>query len=246
MFFPKKRFCYSFLSLLALQMIGFTESVVLESSTGESYVLDVPFNDSFQNVIEKLNHSLAEVETQNLKIDAARNLYAAAPNGFQMTFTGNALIVRATAMSSPRNYYAPLTADEASDIAYIVKTLSNSYLIDVKLKESTLKSRGSHIDHVHPYNFLVSIFTNQELIVCMRNLQGRSFVWKSFLDGLSNSLTEEKARDNLLQFTQDFAHRIRVDVNAFMPQIIAGKWEKLVDILIKKVPREGDSGRYDM
>lgn len=226
---------------ISLQFETFAGSVVLENSKGDNYLINVPTEESFQTVLEQIKKTLAEVENETFDKESS---LSGMGNCIHLTLVDNTVIARAAAVF--RNYLAPVTQKEAEDIGYIVRTLANKSLLQIKGHESSLKSAGDRIDHVHPFQFLACIFTNQELIVCMRNLQGRSWVWKDFLKGLSTSLTEEKARNNLAQYAQDLASRIKVDVNLITPHIVASKWDKLVDTLIKYVQREGSGGRYDM
>lgn len=145
-----------------------------------------------------------------------------------------------------RDYYAPLTQDEKSDIGYIVKTLANESLIKIKNKESTIKKVGERVEHLHPFQFLYCIFSDEEMKVGIRNIQGRSWVGRGFIEGITSSLKKEHAVGNVLMYAEEFAQSLNVDVNIIKPYLEAAKWDKFVDALIKNVPRYGDTGRYDM
>lgn len=156
--------------------------------------------------------------------------------------------VRAEAMPAvrQRNYSVGVTDNEAADIRYIVKTLGNSNIAKIGVSQPSLKSAGDRIDRVHPLNFLTVVFSDEELKASMRNLEGKSWVWKKFLKGLTDSLAEESATNNILPFANDFANRIGINPSIFMNTMQAGQWEKFVIALIHGVPRKGQTDRYDM
>lgn len=145
-----------------------------------------------------------------------------------------------------RDYAQPVTEKERSDIHFVVKTLGMSNIAKIGLERSSLNKTKPRINHVHPLNFLAVIFTDEELKVAMRNLEDKSWVWKTFIEELVDSLSEEAAMNNVLPFADDFAHRIGVKPSVFLPQMQAARWEKFVRALIHGVPRKGQTGRYDM
>lgn len=231
---------FSLFSTFGAHMSMVADPVVLENSAGESYLTEISLDSSFHDVMKQLNYSLSLVENHSQNAERKR----IDPAGVQVIVQDNTVVAKAVA--SPRNYHIPLSASEAADLAYIITTLANRNLIMIKASEKDLKTAGNRIDHIHPLNFLSGIFTNQELIACMSVLRERSWVWKGYLKGLSTSMEEEMARNNVLQFVQDFANRVHVDASLLIPPIKAGKWEKLVDILIKNVPRDQRSGSYNL
>lgn len=148
--------------------------------------------------------------------------------------------------AEPRVYEDGVSAKEAEDIVYILKSLANMSLAKLKGEESSLKKAGDRIDHVHPLQFLILAFTNEELKVCLRNLEGRSWVWKDFIKGITESLAQEYGRDNLMPYLDDFAAQLKVDTKLLMPNINNGRWEKFVTLLISIIPRAPGSDRYNM
>lgn len=216
------------------------ENVVIEDSQGESYVLEVQQEDSFLDLIDYISSSRWS-DTTKENVEENRT--------FKVTISKHASPMEKFSKklrANPRSYEDGITVEESADIAYILKTMANSSLPRIKVAESSLNKAGDRIDHVHPFYFLSCIFTNEELKVCIRNLQGRTWVWKGFLDGITSSLEEENGRNNLLQFTSDFAAKIKVNSDIIFPIIQAGRWERLIDTLIDVVPREGGTDRYNM
>lgn len=228
------------LGISCFPLIAFAEPIVIENCEGETWVLEVGPHDGFLDVVESIQTSFGREdpgygveEVHSFKVRRlAKNLMA------------DSLVKKVRAVA--RNYTAGATSSESADIAYILKTLANSSLPKIKSAESSLKKAGDRIDSVHPLQFLVCVFTNEELKVCIRNLQGRSWVWKDFFSGITDTLAEEDARDNVLPFLSDFAAKIKVDANILLPILQAGRWERFVNTLIEIVPREGGADRYNI
>lgn len=232
-------------ALLFGPLAGNADLVVVENVQGENFVLEINEEDTFLDVIDSIEAFSSSAIVSN---DENSN------DGEELKLTIR-LISRNVSLADklakkfmvePRSYSAGIKPSECADITYIVKTMANSSLPKIKIAESALKKAGERIDHLHPFYFLSCIFTSEELKVCMRNLHGRAWVWKEFLKGIVTSLEEENGKGNVLPFVEDFAKKVKVDVNAILPILQAGRWERLVDTLIEIVPREGGSDRYNM
>jgi len=240
------------LACSSMEGIAETQQIVLESSGGESYLIDVESEDSFQDVLQRIDSSLTVIELNNVEYQEDADVHTPCDivsKGFNMSVSdGQGIVVRSIAksVSNLRSYSAPVTQNDKNDIAYIVKTLANNSLIKIKGAESSLKKAGDRVDRVHPLNFLSTVFTSEELKACMQNLYGRNWVWGRFLDGLTGSLVEENASGNILPYASDFAQRVNIDVNLILPTMQKAQWEKFVEVLIKNVPRSGNNSRYDM
>ncbi len=223
--------------------------IIVESPAGESYAVSVHPKDSFLDVVESVNQCLYAVEVEEA---IQTNSHVEGPYDFRMDFkvTNAGLLMKAQSVkkirTEPRNYPAGLSQQETTDITFIVSTLGKSSLLKIKSSEKSLKSAGDRIINVHPFQLLALVFTNEELKVAMRQMNGRAWVWKEFLDGVTTSLEEENNLNNVAPFVADFAKRINFDANQINTFVKGKKWKDLVDELIKKIPREGDTGRYNM
>ncbi len=159
---------------------------------------------------------------------------------------GTVRLSRRVSVNGPRPYQRSVTPEEKRDIAYIVTTLADKSLVELKSKESTINKVGDRVDHVHPLQFLNCIFSDEELKVAMRNVYGRNWVSKKFMDGLIDSLKKENTHGNVLPHAQDFSSRLNVDPRTILPAMQKGEWDEFVAILIKTIPRSGNARRYDM
>jgi len=221
----------------------YAQEVILEDSTGDSYVIEIQPEGSFYGVMESIKNYVAVVEDAKtqLRTGTASNL-----NAFNMYVNNDQITIRAVATNkgAPRNYDLALTEQNKTDIAFIVNSLANSSLIKLGIIKSKLEDAGDRLDPVHTLQFIACIFSNEELKASMQNLEKSSYVWKKFIKGLSDSLTEDDALNNVLVHAQDFANKVGIDVNLVLSSIKAGQWESLVKVLIQNVPRQGNTTRY--
>jgi hypothetical protein len=197
--------------------------LVIESQEGVSCFMEIPYQTPFGEVFEIIEKCLPE---DRIHIEFAED---------------KKFIAKAV-----RNYAAIVTSQERSDIHFVVKTLGNDSLLGIKQKESQLKKAGKRIESVHPLLFLTTIFANDELKAAIQNMKGRSWVWKRFLEDLTDNLKEEHHNGNVLPFAEDFAAKIAMDSQVIKAAMIEAKWQKFVIMLIDRVPRNNDIDRYKM
>ena len=154
----------------------------------------------------------------------------------------------ALSCKSYRNYNVQLSDSEEKDLHFILKTLALKSLIELAKYKSKLEKAGDRIDHVHPLNFLATVFSDEELKAYMHAIKKRgSFIWDKFINGLTDSLDEEYKSDNLkVEYLQDFSLRVGIDMGLIYPSVENRDWNDLVRQLIVHIPRNEDSQRYDM
>ncbi len=220
--------------LTAMKLIA--DPVLIESEAGANYAVDVDCEDSFRNVIQHISDCVQLVETG-----------AEDANGIliKKLASGPMSVKLNKDEKGGRDYSLLPTEQHQADMIFILTTLADSSLIKIKGSESSLKRAGNRINPIHPLQFLMFIFTNERLKVAMVNIQGRSWVWKEFLKGLTNSLKEESALGNIMPFAEEFANTVSVPSAIILPIMQSEKWENLIDALIKHVPRQPPSKRYD-
>lgn len=239
-------------SLFSFSPLSSIEMILEEGSEG--FVLEVQPEDSFRNVIESISQQIDTSLLRQMESCESKECVEAEFNSHLKAFrmdlmlAGGEIIAKVSkaVKNAPRNYYTPLTASESEDIAYILRTLATNTLLKINSYKSSIKKAGDRVEHLHPLKFLQCIFGNEELKVHIRNIYGRSWVWKEFLGGITRSLKDESAVDNVkIEYVQDFANQIKIDANLIIPSIQGQRWEELVDILIATVPRSGNYDRYN-
>lgn len=70
---------------------------------------------------------------------------------------------------------------------------------------------GDRIRHVHPLCFLSYIYSQPELIRCMRLINANYFKRKEFIAGFSEKMETEAKRNNLIPYVRAFSQRIGCD-----------------------------------
>lgn len=208
--------------------------VIVNTIDGSSFTFSIEPEESFHNVVTAI--------AQHEDFDHEMQIF--------MTISGKSITASTAAYvkGKPRNYWTSLTAKEQEDITYILRTLANQTLLKINSNKSSLNNAGDRIKHIHPLRFLTYVFSNDELIVCMRNLQGRTWVWSEFLEGIINSLKDEYALGNILD---EHIHELIVqsqvsDPAAIHTHVKNQSWGALINSLISNVPRKTEGNRYDM
>ena len=149
------------------------------------------------------------------------------------------------ALGYPRDYPGGVTEAESQDIHYIVKVLADKSIVTIARKRYSLEAAGDRIDHVHPLNFLLTVFLDEELKIAMRNIRGNGWVWSNFIGGIKQTLTVESRINNVIPHIGNFAGRLEIESDLIMPAVRSYNWDHLVDLLIKHIPRKDDGNRYD-
>ena len=210
--------------------------LIFYSPSGTEHHLDISSQESFEEVINRI---------KLLKDDAS----GSGTFTMEVQVFPEGWLAKSTSESQhlPRDYYTAIDAEDQENIAYLLNALAFHSLIKLYRTKSALNDIGKQIEHLHPLRFLHHVFTHDELIVCMRNLKGRSWVWKEFLDGVVDSFRKESGVNNIT-FAQiyDLAASLKMDPKLIEPYTVAEDWEGLIYFLIQVVPRNQDSKRYDM
>lgn len=216
------------------------EEVIVTPSSGESFILDVDPTESFLDVVEEIqNHLVNSGLNQENDLDEEQL-------SFSYTLGVPGIFIKRAKPAGPRNYGASVNASEKENIRYIIRSLAKYNWAQLAKEESSLKKAGDKITHIHPFRFLQSIFTDEELKTGLFVIRNKSLVWSDYYDGLKKSLNEESDLNNLVQFTPDFANNIGVNVNLILPYVQTRQWSVLIDVLIANIPRQGNPDRYGM
>lgn len=220
-------------SIFALISMG-AQELVINTSSGIDYFLELQPEDSFEGVIKTMRSLedndpskdiLVSLNVQNHRIEAKTKVVA----------------------NTPRDYYKPLTSKDKENITYLLTTLGYQSILKISSKRSSLEKIGDQIEPIHPLQFFKFVFSNDELIVAMRNIKGRAWVWKDFIGRILDSLNTEMSYGNLTAGQiQDFLSVVKIEPSLVNTTIQAHDWNGFVDNLILHVPRNNDSNRYDM
>lgn len=199
--------------------------------------------DKFVDVVHYLNALAYNDTTENCD-------YLPQTLNVQLVVDNQAINVKSIQKSlSYRNYDIPVDPKEKKDLAFILNTLARSSLIHIASSKvrASLNKAGDRIDHLHPLRFLMTIFTSEELKADISVVRNRSWVGSRFYEGIETSLQEESGKNNLLPYQiADFARNVGISVDLITPSIQAKRWKEFVNILVDNIPRQGDTGRYDM
>lgn len=207
----------------------YTDEIVVQSSDGNAYLIEIEANASFEEVIKKIQQEAGSFTDYMVAIDSS-----------------DTPLLSKHSQGSIRNYFAPITPTEKDDISKIVNTLGMSPYSTITKSESALKKAGDRIDHIHPLRFLLCIFQDDVMKASIAAMQNR-WVWGKFISGLKGHLEEEANRENLkIEYIHDLAGQLGIHPDLLYPSIVNHSWEQFVTLLIKYVPRNENANRYDI
>lgn len=149
--------------------------------------------------------------------------------------------------SVQRNYWAPITDQERSYVGEIVLTLADTSTPKLIFEKKRLDEIGDKVNHLHPLNFLLIIFGDDKLKVKVKNIKGKSMVWREFSAGVKNSMTEEARKGNLLpEQVSDFALKLSIKEDLLQPLIKKARYEEVITTLLDNIKRNDDHDRYNL
>jgi hypothetical protein len=220
-----------------------TMQVVLEDSKGSFYAWHIDPEVRFKDLISEIQTTYSVIEKEG--VDMPGGISGAAELHFSISDYGAVVQTAAKPMKSDRDYHAPVDPNIKKDIYDIVKTLGTKGHLSIMGQQDSLNKAGDRIRKVHPLVFLTCVFTVDELIVAIREMEGKWIVWPKFLDGIVDSLVTEHRAENLEQFIPQFAKTVNINPKLLEPSLKKRNWEEFIVTLIHNVPRLGeDHKRY--
>lgn len=214
-----------------------SHEIAVRGPTGKVHIFDVNPEESLCSVISHINSRIAEAEGRQCS-----------QNDFWIDYSlSNQPVFKKVKNSKVvRNYTKGYSNEDKRQIAYIVNTLAWGSIPEVISKKHSLEKAGDKVAHVHPLHFTAVIFTDEELKAGIHAIRGRiSLIWNGFMDGLSKSLKEETAANNLTpEQILDFSNKVGVPYDLVAVPLSQHRWEDFVDVLIQNLPRTGNRGRY--
>lgn len=233
------------LGLFAISPCCNAEELIYRSSEGEIHTIEIYPEAPFSHVIDQIQQRHSE----NAMHSEPQQFAEGQRQEFLIDFliASNIPRQKAAAKAFQRDYSKGLSSSEKADISYIITTLGNASLGALATAKSSLKKAGDRIELVHPLQFLAYVFTDEKLKAAMHNLQGRTFwIWNEFFNGIKRSFDEEASRDNINPYLDDFASRIKLEVPLLAPLFQNKNWKQLINTLLEKIPRQGNTERYNM
>lgn len=222
-----------------------SETLTLVNAAGENIEIELGATDRFLDVLEYIQSYFQDNGFLAKGCQEPHSL-AFNPGQFDLTFSHAGVVVRAK-NTEWRDYQASVSKDEKKDVAYVIKTLGFESLLSIGQKRSSLKKAGDRIDHLHPFRFLMTVFNDEELKAGIHAIKDRGgWVWSGFVDGIVGSLSDEAKNQNLLQFSSDFAQKVKIDPALISPYLQQGLWGDFLNVLLNHIPRQIDPNRYNM
>lgn len=238
-----------FLGLVLMGFIsspmGYSETITLVNRSGNESTIVIAPQDQFLDVMNYIQEYFSDEESEHLPVGESMG-------ALQLEFSVSDSDVVVRSKNKPKNkpwrsYKAGYSRNDKEDIAFIVNTLARESLISIGSSTSSLNKAGDRINHLHPFNFLLCIFSDEELKCGAHAIRDRSgMVSDRFFAGITTTLQEEHQHQNLSPYIADFAKKLNLDVNLITPVLNSCQWKGFVELLIDTIPRKNNPSRYNM
>ncbi len=125
-----------------------------------------------------------------------------------------------------------ITAQEKQLISKLLTTMADNNVFQLLIEKGRLEKIGKNIHHIHPMRFLATVFSDQQLTECMREIRRSHFKWDGFMDGFAQRMKGEAAKGNLAPYVPGFASEVHRDPEVILSYILSQNFEGLVKFLI--------------
>lgn len=135
-----------------------------------------------------------------------------------------------TATTAPqRDYYAPLNNADKANIRYIINTLAYKSTLSLLFYQTSLENAGNQTRHIHPLRFFDFVFSDPELKVAVRRINGTP--WSRFVAGMAGSFQTSANHDNMKEeYLDNFSHTVGVEKNLLQPSYQNHQWSQFINI----------------
>jgi hypothetical protein len=129
-------------------------------------------------------------------------------------------------------YQLPLNEKEKKLIFELMKTIGEKNVWGLLFKKKEVEKLGKRVNHVHPMRFIGYILADPKMKKWLKNVRNSSFKWDHFIDGFSDRMKEEHAKNNIMHHVAGFSHLLSVDPNEITSYIENRDYEGLVKSLL--------------
>jgi hypothetical protein len=113
-----------------------------------------------------------------------------------------------------------------------MKTIGEKNVWGLLFKKKEVEKLGKRVNHVHPMRFISFILADEKMKKWLRAVRHSSFKWDHFIDGFSDRMKEEHAKNNVTHYISGMAHQLNADPNLITSYIEDRDYEGLVKALL--------------
>jgi hypothetical protein len=130
------------------------------------------------------------------------------------------------------------TNEDKAHVRELISAMGEKGYLSLLSDRTHLRLIGSQINHVHPLNFLSTVFLDPYLTKCMDIVMEDRLKRTGLLEGhsgsngLGHSLTREAEKGKLNLYLADFAIEVGIPVEDLRPFVDKRDWEALVRFMI--------------
>lgn len=146
-----------------------------------------------------------------------------------------------------RDYEKGPSSYQTETVRWIIRTIATRHQVWLGLHTKEINKKKESILDLHPLNFLLIIFSDEELKCCVHIIRDKTFVSGPFYEGNITSLQQEADRNNMkMSYIKDFAKKVKINPSLIIPLIQKQRWEEFINCLIDNIPRENNPNRYNI
>lgn len=127
-----------------------------------------------------------------------------------------------SAIEHEENNFFKIGDEEGEVIRELIAIMAHNNPAVLAFKKSKLESLGAKLRHkVNTFEFLVFVFSHQELADDMKLLKESSIKYKRFVEGVSQKMLKEYERDDFYLRAEHFAKYLELDY-AYLSIVLNG------------------------
>lgn len=127
----------------------------------------------------------------------------------------------------------PITSEEVQKISEILITMAENNVFQLLFQKKHLERLGHEIHHVHPIRFMGTVFSNNQLVICMRRIRRSSFKWDGFMDGFVERIEQEAKVGNLNPYIPGLAKTLGFQTQDIQSYVDRKDFEGLIIFFVE-------------
>ncbi|MCH9610412.1 MAG: hypothetical protein S4CHLAM81_12850 [Chlamydiales bacterium] len=136
-----------------------------------------------------------------------------------------------------RSFELGISETQLEDLRYSLRSLAYNSFSEILADRVNLQAAMLRVDKVHPLNFIMHVFIDQELVDCIHRMYSKNWLWRHFYVRVKRSLDEEVERDNVRpEYVQHFCDVLQIEFEATMEWIFHSNWDALLAHLFETFP----------
>lgn len=143
--------------------------------------------------------------------------------------------MHASQLSKAKGFQFNVSKEDQENIGKLIYALSHFSYFQLLWKQKDVNALGDSLRHVPPLQFLLTCCGSEKLKGWLQNVRKSTLKWNAFMEGLSESLSKERAAGTLNDELPGFAMALKKkdSIPALQEYAASGRWNLFVEELLK-------------